>query len=130
MKKIKCVGIQECRELCGGFGFSTYNRIGVLRADNDINTTWEGDNNVLGQQAARFLLECLRFIQKGKKIPYTSLEKLNVNFVEGKCELKSKNDMNKSEYLIKIYDYKLNYVNKTKATRIIIFFIFSFCKLL
>lgn len=81
-----------------------------MRADNDINTTWEGDNNVLGQQAARFLLECLRFIQKGKKLPYTTLEKLNVNFVEGKCELKSKNDMNKSEYLIKIYEYKLNYV--------------------
>lgn len=103
-------GIQECRELCGGFGYSEYNRLGFLKNDNDINTTWEGDNNVLSQQAARFLLECLRHVMKGKKLPYPSLEFLKVNFSEEKCIFKNKKELVKTENLIKIYEYKLNYI--------------------
>lgn len=40
-------GITECREICGGLGYSSYNRFGSLRDNNDINTTWEGDSNIL-----------------------------------------------------------------------------------
>ena len=117
-------GIQECRELCGGFGFSEYNRLGALRNDNDINT-WEGDNNVLGQQTARFLLECFRHILKGKKLPYQSLEILQVNFSEKKCTIKTKKEMIKTENLIKIFEYKLNYVKKKNILLLEIYFLDS-----
>lgn len=73
-------GIQECRELCGGLGYSAYNRIGALREENDINATWEGDNNVLLQQTGRFLLEGLRSLSKGKTLPFKSLQFLKLNF--------------------------------------------------
>ncbi len=101
-------GIQECRELLGGFGYSEYNRIGFLRSDNDINLTWEGDNNVLIQQTARFLLESWRHLSKGKKIPYQTLEFLEIAFVATKCLLKNKKELIKTENIIKIYEYKLN----------------------
>ena len=101
-------GIQECRELMGGYGFSAYNRIGSLRDDNDINVTWEGDNNVLIQQTSRFLLESYRHLTKGKKIPYQSLEFLDVNFQPTKCNLKNKKELIKTENIIKFYEYKLN----------------------
>jgi acyl-CoA oxidase len=37
----------ECREACGGLGFSHYSMIGRMLQDWDVNVTWEGDNNVL-----------------------------------------------------------------------------------
>lgn len=76
--------IQECRESCGGHGFLkskdlytlgyfnkyTYlyflnnnhlvmllvSRLGDIRAENDANCTYEGENNLLVQQASNWLL--------------------------------------------------------------------------
>jgi acyl-CoA oxidase len=42
-------GLQECREACGGLGYSYYAKLGILRDNFDINQTWEGDNSVLLQ---------------------------------------------------------------------------------
>ncbi len=48
--------IQECREACGGKGYLAENRIADIKADVDIFTTFEGDNNVLLQLAAKGIL--------------------------------------------------------------------------
>ncbi|WP_411030076.1 acyl-CoA dehydrogenase [Spongiimicrobium sp. 3-5] len=48
--------IQECREACGGKGYLLENRFADLKADVDIFTTFEGDNNVLLQLAAKGVL--------------------------------------------------------------------------
>lgn len=42
--------LQECREACGGQGLKTDNRVGQLKAEYDVQLTFEGDNNVLMQQ--------------------------------------------------------------------------------
>lgn len=39
--------ILESRTACGGLGYSRYSRFGDLLSLNDVNRTWEGDNNVL-----------------------------------------------------------------------------------
>ncbi|KAL9655566.1 hypothetical protein ABK040_002233 [Willaertia magna] len=49
--------LQVVRELCGGHGYSAYNRLGTLREDHDIFQTFEGDNTVLIQQLAGYLLK-------------------------------------------------------------------------
>jgi len=47
----------EIRVLCGGYGYSAYNWIGVLRNDLDVFQTAEGDATVLHQQHAKYLLK-------------------------------------------------------------------------
>ena len=48
--------IQECREACGGKGYLNENAFADLKADTDIFTTFEGDNQVLLQLVAKGLL--------------------------------------------------------------------------
>jgi acyl-CoA oxidase len=48
--------LQTCRECCGGAGYMASNRLGALRDDVDIFTTFEGDNTVLTLLCARGIL--------------------------------------------------------------------------
>ncbi|KAL1812789.1 hypothetical protein ACET3Z_022854 [Daucus carota] len=48
--------LQECREAIGGQGLKTENRVGQLKSEFDVQSTFEGDNNVLMQQVSKALL--------------------------------------------------------------------------
>ena len=48
--------LQSCREALGGRGYLAENRLGVLREDTDVFTTFEGTNVVLLQLVAKGLL--------------------------------------------------------------------------
>jgi acyl-CoA oxidase len=52
--------IQACREACGGAGYMSENRLGELKADTDVFTTFEGDNTILLQLVAKSLLTGFR----------------------------------------------------------------------
>ena len=47
--RVRCQ--QDARECCGGMGFLAANRIGVYKADQDVDVTFEGDNTVSGAGA-------------------------------------------------------------------------------
>ena len=48
--------VQAAREACGGQGYLAINRLGAIRSDIDVFTTYEGDNTVLAQLLAKALL--------------------------------------------------------------------------
>jgi acyl-CoA oxidase len=52
--------LQTCRECCGGQGYLAENRLGPLKADLDVFTTFEGDNTVLLQLVAKGALTDFR----------------------------------------------------------------------
>ncbi|KAJ8638838.1 hypothetical protein MRB53_015532 [Persea americana] len=64
--------LQECREACGGQGLKTENRVGHLKGEFDVQSTFEGDNNVLMQQVSKILLAEYMAAQK-KKQPFKGL---------------------------------------------------------
>jgi len=72
-------GIQECREACGGQGYSAYSMFARWRANCDVQLTWEGDNNVLLQQASRFILKVAQRTLQGKRIDTPYLSYLNMD---------------------------------------------------
>jgi acyl-CoA oxidase len=103
-------GIQEVREVCGGLGYSAYNRLGAFRDDNDVNLTWEGDNNVLIQQTSKFLLDSLRKLIEGQSLPYPSLEFLKpFHDSESKWPPANEDEILANDYIKKALEHRANY---------------------
>lgn len=70
--------LQECREACGGQGMKTENRVGHLKGEYDVQSTFEGDNNVLMQQVSKALLaEYVAAKKRSKPFEGLGLEHMN-----------------------------------------------------
>lgn len=63
---IAAEGLEVCRRACGGHGYSSFSGIGTFYADYLPTVTWEGDNYMLTQQVARYLLKSARSVVKGE----------------------------------------------------------------
>ncbi|KAI8356114.1 acyl-CoA dehydrogenase/oxidase C-terminal [Choanephora cucurbitarum] len=61
-------GIEDARKCMGGHGFSYFSGLSDLFASNVPSNTYEGDNYVLSQQTARFLLKQLSLAASGKPV--------------------------------------------------------------
>ncbi len=60
--------IDECRQSCGGHGYSSYNGFGKGYNDWVVQCTWEGDNNILTLSAGRGLIQQALTVKKGGKV--------------------------------------------------------------
>lgn len=76
-------GIEECRKAMGGHGYSIFSGVSEIFATFVPANTYEGDNFVLSQQVARFLLKQLQNAMSGKAITSTTAEYLNTLATEG-----------------------------------------------
>jgi len=109
--------IQNCRESCGGHGYLKMSRLGDIRAENDANCTYEGENNVLIQQASNWLLNQWANVIKGLPVlsPLSSADFLmNAEQILGtKFNQTTMEDALKPESMIKIIFYcvKIYYYN-------------------
>ncbi|RUP43346.1 hypothetical protein BC936DRAFT_137317 [Jimgerdemannia flammicorona] len=60
--------IEDCRRACGGHGYSLFSGLASFYQDYLPNATWEGDNYILTQQTARYLLKTFRNLVAGKSV--------------------------------------------------------------
>ncbi|THV54191.1 hypothetical protein BGAL_0032g00190 [Botrytis galanthina] len=74
-------GLEVCRRACGGHGYSSFSGIGSWYADYLPTTTWEGDNYMLTQQVARYLLKSARAVLKGNA-PNNDTTKIFTTFLQ------------------------------------------------
>ncbi|OWB76656.1 hypothetical protein B5S32_g811 [[Candida] boidinii] len=59
--------IDECRQSCGGHGYSSYNGFGKAYNDWVVQCTWEGDNNILATSTGRIIIQNLaKYLKTGK----------------------------------------------------------------
>jgi len=59
--------LEACRRTLGGHGFSSYSSLPRLIGDFAVMTTGGGDNIVLAQQTARYLVKALQAAMSGKE---------------------------------------------------------------
>ncbi len=57
-----------CRRTCGGHGYSKLSGLPTLFQNYVQNVTWEGDNNVLCLQTARYLVKALAGAAAGQQV--------------------------------------------------------------
>ncbi|VVT55843.1 uncharacterized protein SAPINGB_P004766 [Magnusiomyces paraingens] len=60
--------IDECRQACGGHGYSGYNGFGQGYADWAVQCTWDGDNNVLVLSMGRALIQAACDAKRSKPV--------------------------------------------------------------
>lgn len=108
---IGAAGTEECRKLMGGHGFSYFTGIAHLFASIVPSNTYEGDNYVLTQQMARYLLKEVKTAktQPEKVTPYSKylLLALNKNaFERTTCGVAQPEDWLKPEVQLAAYEHR------------------------
>jgi hypothetical protein len=61
--------------------------MGALYSSNDVNNTWEGENNVLIQQTTKYILQNLQKAMKGKEVKSPLLKFFNevLKYIDRLC---------------------------------------------
>ncbi|GEQ71823.1 hypothetical protein JCM33374_g5509 [Metschnikowia sp. JCM 33374] len=69
--------IDQCRQSCGGHGYSSYNGFGKAYNDWVVQCTWEGDNSVLAMSVGKPIIRAVKAVLESGKKQKASLKFLN-----------------------------------------------------
>ncbi|KAK4520271.1 uncharacterized protein ATC70_008404 [Mucor velutinosus] len=103
--------IEDCRRACGGHGYSMFSGLGQFYQDYLPNVTWEGDNYILTQQTARYLLKTFRNVVAGKAEPseYNQTITYLTQFLENpkaKCPATKPEDFLNPEMILSAFGFR------------------------
>ncbi|KAI9313438.1 acyl-CoA dehydrogenase/oxidase C-terminal [Dichotomocladium elegans] len=106
--------IEDCRRACGGHGYSMFSGLGQFYQDYLPNVTWEGDNYILTQQTARYLLKSFRNVVAGKAA--VSEHNHTVNYLlqflqnpKAKCPATSPAELLNPELILAAFGFRAAY---------------------
>lgn len=98
--------VHESKEACGSNGYLQTAIFGIIDQINDLNQTWEGDNNVLLLQVQAFLLKCLKYKMNEEQLPET-LEFLTDEMPD---LIQFDGDVENIDSLLKVFANRANYM--------------------
>ncbi|KAI8060774.1 acyl-CoA dehydrogenase/oxidase C-terminal [Gongronella butleri] len=103
--------LEDCRRACGGHGYSLFSGLGQFYQDYLPNVTWEGDNYILNQQTARYLLKTYRNVVAGKAVPSEYNQTINYlsqyfSNPQAKCPAKTAGDFMNPEIILTAFGYR------------------------
>ncbi|KAI8575429.1 hypothetical protein K450DRAFT_284372 [Umbelopsis ramanniana AG] len=97
--------IEQCRQACGGHGYSAYTGLAGMYQDFAVHCTWEGDNTILTLQAGRYLISSYREAQEGKKLGSGVAYLNNLNQLIGKkCSVKNVEEIVSVQVITEAWD--------------------------
>lgn len=90
------LGIEVCRQACGGHGYSEYSGIPLAFSAFSPHVTLEGDNTIMALQTARYLMKAAQKALKGGKLlgSVEYLKHLKEIVSVQRCQATSKSDFN------------------------------------
>ncbi|KAI9271552.1 acyl-CoA dehydrogenase/oxidase [Phascolomyces articulosus] len=106
--------IEDMRRACGGHGYSMFSGLGMLYQDYLPSTTWEGDNYILTQQTARYLLKTYRNVVSGNAAPseYNPTVSYLLQYLQNpnaKCPGETPFDFLNQEMIISAFGFRAAY---------------------
>lgn len=99
--------LEGCRRTLGGHGFSAYNAVAGHLADWGVITTGGGDNIVLAQQSAKYLVSSLQKGLAGKKLIGSVDYLSNATQILGNSKFKAQkaSDLLNSEIQLEVFQW-------------------------
>ncbi|KAG1057147.1 hypothetical protein G6F43_001010 [Rhizopus delemar] len=100
--------IEECRRACGGHGYSLFSGLGHFYQDYLPKATWEGDNYLLTQQTARYLIKTMRSVRAGKINSSFSAQYLAeyISSPQARCPFVHIDNLNNPESLLNAFKFR------------------------
>ncbi|ORZ25277.1 hypothetical protein BCR42DRAFT_363335 [Absidia repens] len=105
--------IEECRRACGGHGYLLSSGLGQFYQDYLPKATWEGDNYLLTQQTARYLLKTFRSVRAGKNFDKNFSAQYMTEYLthpKAQCPVTEANDFTNPETILTIFKYRVAFM--------------------
>mmetsp|Transcript_4167 Transcript_4167/g.12679 ORF Transcript_4167/g.12679 Transcript_4167/m.12679 type:complete len:714 (-) Transcript_4167:72-2213(-) len=101
-------GIELCRQCCGGHGYSHLSGLPDLYQNYVGAITYEGENNVMCLQTARFLLKSLKTAEAGKSLSgqVSYLSKM----LKSRCEARADEDFMRPELQLLALEHRAKHL--------------------
>jgi len=106
---IAAEGLETCRRACGGHGYSSFSGIGPWYADYLPLRTFDGENDILGQQVARYLLKSARQVLNDENVAMNDTTKILKHFLS-RQDTGTAFDISNDSDIVSAYAYRASFL--------------------
>ena len=103
-------GIETCRRAMGGHGFGDGTGLVQLNANYLSKPTVEGDNWMITQQVARYLVKRVRELSESGKSPVTQTDKALKRYLQGRGQKLNLSILQNDAHIVEAFEWRAAYL--------------------